>query len=135
MTTEKGIALVERDEDGVDKAFRQDVLAGLRQQPKAIPARWFYDEEGSRLFEKITQVEEYYPTRAETEILTARGAEFAKLIGPGRAVVEFGSGRSGKPPMSRSISRATSCAKAPPGWRRNFPACRSIRSRPISCAA
>ena len=99
MTTEKGIALVERDEDGVDKAFRQDVLAGLRQQPKAIPARWFYDEEGSRLFEKITQVEEYYPTRAETEILTARGAEFAKLIGPGRAVVEFGSGSSVKTPL------------------------------------
>ena len=99
MATDKGIALVDRDEDGVDRAFREDVLAGLHHDPKAIPARWFYDAEGSRLFEKITQVEEYYPTRSETEILGARGAEFAELIGPGRAVVEFGSGSSVKTPI------------------------------------
>ncbi|MEX0341121.1 MAG: L-histidine N(alpha)-methyltransferase [Erythrobacter sp.] len=99
MKSESGIALVDLDEDGVDRAFRADVLKGLRQRPKAIPARWFYDEEGSRLFERITQVEEYYPTRAETEILEARGAEFAELIGPGRAVVEFGSGSSVKTPL------------------------------------
>ena len=99
MTAKSGIALVDLDEDGVDRAFRADVLAGLRQRQKAVPARWFYDEEGSRLFEEITRVEEYYPTRAETEILTARGAEFADLIGPGRAVVEFGSGSSVKTPL------------------------------------
>ena len=99
MTTDTGIALVERDEEGVDKAFRKDVLAGLGQAPKAIPARWFYDEEGSRLFERITQVGEYYPTRAETEILGSRGGDFAELIGPGRAVVEFGSGSSVKTPL------------------------------------
>ena len=99
MATDKGIALVDRDEDGVDRAFREDVLAGLHHDPKAIPARWFYDAEGSRLFEKITQVEEYYPTRSETEILGARGPEFAELIGPGRAVVEFGSGSSVKTPL------------------------------------
>ena len=99
MATDKGIALVDRDEDGVDRAFREDVLAGLRHDPKAIPARWFYDAEGSRLFEKITQVEEYYPTRSETEILGARGPEFAELIGTGRAVVEFGSGSSVKTPL------------------------------------
>ncbi|MED5206606.1 MAG: L-histidine N(alpha)-methyltransferase, partial [Pseudomonadota bacterium] len=99
MTTDTGIALVERDEKGVDKAFRKDVLAGLGQAPKAIPARWFYDEEGSRLFERITQVGEYYPTRAETEILGSRGGDFAELIGPGRAVVEFGSGSSVKTPL------------------------------------
>ena len=99
MTTDMGIALVERDEEGVDKAFRKDVLAGLGQAPKAIPARWFYDEEGSRLFERITQVGEYYPTRAETEILGSRGGDFAELIGPGRAVVEFGSGSSVKTPL------------------------------------
>ena len=99
MATDKGIALVDRDEDGVDRAFREDVLAGLHHDPKAIPARWFYDAEGSRLFEKITQVEEYYPTRSETEIFGARGAEFAELIGPGRAVVEFGSGSSVKTPL------------------------------------
>ncbi|MBO9505529.1 L-histidine N(alpha)-methyltransferase [Qipengyuania flava] len=99
MTTDTGIALVERDEKGVDKAFRKDVLTGLGQAPKAIPARWFYDEEGSRLFERITQVGEYYPTRAETEILGSRGGDFAELIGPGRAVVEFGSGSSVKTPL------------------------------------
>jgi dimethylhistidine N-methyltransferase len=99
MTAKSGIALVDLDEDGVDRAFRADVLAGLRQRQKAVPARWFYDEEGSRLFEEITRVEEYYPTRAETEILTARGTEFADLIGPARAVVEFGSGSSVKTPL------------------------------------
>ena len=133
MATDKGIALVDRDEDGVDRAFREDVLAGLRHDPKAIPARWFYDAEGSRLFEKITQVEEYYPTRSETEILGARGPEFAELIGPGRAVVEFGSGSSVKtrcclrrsilPPMCRSIFRAISCARARRRWGRSFPGC------------
>lgn len=99
MTARKGLALVDLDEQGVDRAFRADVLAGLRQSPKAIPARWFYDERGSELFEDITRLPEYYPTRAETEILAARGAEFAALVGPGRAVVEFGSGSSVKTPL------------------------------------
>lgn len=99
MAAREGIALVDRDESGVDRAFRADVLAGLRQPQKAIPARWFYDDAGSQLFEDITQLEEYYPTRAETEILEARGAEFAAAIGPGRAVVEFGSGSSVKTPL------------------------------------
>ena len=99
MTASKGIALVNLDEDGVDRAFRKDVLAGLKQEPKAIPARWLYDDAGSQLFEDITQLPEYYPTRAETEILTARGEEFAQLIGPRRAVVEFGSGSSVKTPL------------------------------------
>ncbi|MXO46931.1 L-histidine N(alpha)-methyltransferase [Erythrobacter vulgaris] len=99
MKTEQGIALVDRDEDGVDRAFREDVLAGLRQRQKAIPARWLYDDAGSQLFEDITELEEYYPTRAETEILEARSTEFAELIGTGRAVVEFGSGSSVKTPL------------------------------------
>lgn len=99
MNADEGIALVDRDAAGVDRAFRADVLAGLSQSPKAIPARWFYDERGSQLFEDITRLPEYYPTRAETEILSARGAEFAALTGPGRAVVEFGSGSSVKTPL------------------------------------
>lgn len=99
MTPEQGIRLVDLDEDGVDRAFRADVLRGFSQQQKAVPARWFYDERGSELFEDITRVEEYYPTRAETEILQTRGKEFADLIGPGRAVVEFGSGSSVKTPL------------------------------------
>lgn len=98
-TTEEGLQLVERDASGVDTAFRADVLAGLSQEPKAIPARWFYDDAGSKLFEDITQLPEYYPTRAETEILKDQATSFAAMIGEGRAVVEFGSGSSVKTPL------------------------------------
>ena len=94
-----GIQLVDLDEEGVDRNFRADVLAGLSQPQKAVPARWLYDDAGSQLFEEITRLPEYYPTRAETEILESRGREFARLIGPGRAVVEFGSGSSVKTPL------------------------------------
>ncbi|MGQ7829513.1 L-histidine N(alpha)-methyltransferase [Altererythrobacter sp. Z27] len=99
MSACKGIALVNLDDDGVDRAFRADVLQGLSEPQKAVPARWFYDDAGSRLFEEITQLPEYYLTRAETEILTDRSKEFAELVGPGRAVVEFGSGSSVKTPL------------------------------------
>lgn len=99
MAPEPCIALVDRDEEGVDRAFREDVLQGLSEPQKAVPARWFYDDRGSRLFEDITRLPEYYPTRAETEILRDRGGEFAELIGPGRAVIEFGSGSSAKTPL------------------------------------
>lgn len=99
MMVHKHVRLVERDEDGIDRSFRADVLAGMAQSQKAVPARWFYDDAGSQLFEEITQLPEYYPTRAEREILETRGGEFAELIGPGRAVVEFGSGSSVKTPL------------------------------------
>jgi dimethylhistidine N-methyltransferase len=99
MPTQQGLTLVDKDDSGVDTAFRRDVLAGLAQPQKAIPARWLYDDAGSRLFEEITKVPEYYPTRAETEILSAEAGEFARLIGKGRAVVEFGSGSSVKTPL------------------------------------
>ncbi len=99
MGTQEGLKLVERDESGVDTAFRADVLDGLSQPQKAIPARWLYDDAGSQLFEDITQVPEYYPTRAETEILRERADSFARMITPGAAVVEFGSGSSVKTPL------------------------------------
>ena len=99
MSNATGIKLVDLDADGVDRAFRADVLAGLRQEPKAVPARWLYDDAGSQLFEEITRLPEYYPTRAETQILESRGDAFAERIGPGRAVVEFGSGSSVKTPL------------------------------------
>jgi dimethylhistidine N-methyltransferase len=99
MRTSDGLSLVETDANGVATAFRSDVLQGLSEPQKAIPARWFYDDVGSELFEEITRLDEYYPTRAETEILTARRAEFGALIGEGRAVVEFGSGSSVKTPL------------------------------------
>jgi dimethylhistidine N-methyltransferase len=81
-----------------DPAFRADVLAGLAARPRAIPARWFYDRIGSELFEAITDLPEYYPTRVETGLLAAHCGEVARLVGPGRAVVEFGSGSSTKTP-------------------------------------
>ena len=99
MNPRPDLTLVERDRGGVDLAFRADVLAGLAAPHKAIPARWFYDDAGSRLFEDITRLPEYYLTRAETEILTRRGAALAALIGPGRAVVEFGAGSALKTPL------------------------------------
>lgn len=83
----------------VDTAFRNDVLAGLARLPKAIPARWFYDHRGSELFEEITRLPEYYPTRTERAILRAAAPEIAALTGPGRTVVEFGSGSSAKTPI------------------------------------
>lgn len=82
----------------VDPAFRADVLAGLRAVPRAIPARWFYDRAGSELFEAITQLPEYYPTRVETALLAAHGSDVAALTGAGRTIVEFGSGSSTKTP-------------------------------------
>ena len=99
MAAGYGLALVELDGDGVSTAFRAEVLDGLAQEPKAVPSRWFYDDEGSRLFEAITRLPEYYPTRAETEILRSHGDDFRRLIAPGRAVVEFGSGSSVKTPL------------------------------------
>ena len=77
-------------------AFAADVLAGLAKTPKTIPAKYFYDEEGSRLFERITDLPEYYPTRSEIQILRDQGAEIAKLIPKGSALIEFGSGSSRK---------------------------------------
>lgn len=99
MTMPQGLKLVERDAGGVDPAFRADVLAGLSQPQKAVPARWFYDDAGSALFEAITRLPEYYLTRAETAILERSAGKMAALIGPGRAVVEFGSGSSLKTPL------------------------------------
>jgi len=90
-------------EDGTrsfaDPAFRADVIDGLTRRPRAIPARWFYDHRGSELFEAITELPEYYPTRTETALLRAIAGEIAARVGPGRAVVEFGSGSSTKTPI------------------------------------
>lgn len=90
-------------EDGeamlADPRFRADVLAGLARRPRAIPARWFYDHRGSELFEAITALPEYYPTRTETALLHTVCPALAGHIGTGRAVVEFGSGSSTKTPI------------------------------------
>ena len=82
-----------------DPAFRADVLNGLAEPIPAIPARWLYDRRGSELFDKITRLPEYYPTRTETALLEARIGEIAALLPRAGAVVEFGSGSSTKTPI------------------------------------
>jgi L-histidine Nalpha-methyltransferase len=99
MAMQANLKLVEHDDDGVDLAFRAEVLQGLSEPQKAIPARWFYDMRGSELFEEITRLSEYYPTRVETELLADNASKIAELIGPGHVVVEFGSGSSVKTPL------------------------------------
>jgi L-histidine N-alpha-methyltransferase len=82
------------DED-LEASLREDVRAGLTATPKALPPKYFYDDRGSELFEEITRLEEYYPTRAERAILTARADEIADLT-KARTLVELGSGSSEK---------------------------------------
>ncbi len=91
----------------IDPAFRRDILAGLARSPKATPPIWFYDRRGSELFEDITDLPEYYPTRTETALLAGHGDAFAAAIGSGRAVVEFGAGSARKTPhLLRAIDPA-----------------------------
>ncbi|WP_030674324.1 L-histidine N(alpha)-methyltransferase [Streptomyces cellulosae] len=82
-------------EDATEAALRADVLRGLTRTPKTLPPKWFYDAHGSDLFEQITELPEYYPTRAEREILIARSGEVAAATGA-RTLVELGSGSSDK---------------------------------------
>lgn len=77
-------------------AFLRDVWTGLGGSPKAIPPKYFYDSEGSRLFDRICALEEYYPTRTETGILAENAAEIAALIGEGSVLVELGAGSTVK---------------------------------------
>lgn len=90
-----GLCLLEAETDPANE-FRAAVLAGLSKRKKEIPSKFFYDHEGSRLFEKICALQEYYPTRAETEILTERADEIAALLPEGVVLIEFGSGASVK---------------------------------------
>ena len=85
--------------DEVDPAFRADVLAGLAEPIPSIPARWLYDLRGSQLFDDITRLTAYYPTRTETGLLAGRMGEIAALAGERCAIVEFGSGSSTKTPL------------------------------------
>ncbi|MGN5381525.1 dimethylhistidine N-methyltransferase [Streptomyces sp. MUSC 14] len=82
-------------EDATDAALRADVLHGLTDHPKWLPPKWFYDARGSELFEQITELPEYYPTRAEREILAVRSGEIAAASGA-RTLIELGSGSSEK---------------------------------------
>lgn len=84
--------------DAARSALRADVRHGLAQQPKSLPPKWFYDEVGSELFDRITRLPEYYPTRAEAQILRTHSAEVAALSGAD-TLVELGSGTSEKTRM------------------------------------
>jgi len=74
------------------RAFRDDVFRGLAGPRKSLPCKYFYDAEGSRLFDAICGLAEYYPTRTEIGLLKAHGGEMAALIGRGAALIEFGCG-------------------------------------------
>lgn len=83
----------------VSAGFLADMLAGLTARPKALAPKWFYDARGSELFEAITRLPEYYPTRVETALLREKASEMAAGIEAGVAVVEWGSGSSAKTPL------------------------------------
>lgn len=91
--------------DSAHEALRRDVSMGLGKTPKWLPSKWFYDAVGSKLFDQITRLPEYYPTRAEAQILRARSAEVACASGAD-TVVELGSGTSEKTRMLLNALRA-----------------------------
>ena len=79
-----------------ESAFARDVITGLTARPKRLSPKYFYDETGAQLFEEITALPEYYPTRSELAILRDNGAAIARFIPDGAALVEFGSGSTRK---------------------------------------
>ena len=81
------------------EAFRRDVLAGLAAPIPSVPARWLYDRRGSELFDAITRLPSYYPTRTETALLESIMPEIAAHVPRGAAVVEFGAGSATKTPV------------------------------------
>jgi len=85
--------------DDATRDFAEAVLAGLSQPRKTVPARYFYDVRGSELFEEITRLPEYYPTRTEVLLLHRHAADLVRLVGRGRTVVEFGAGSAAKTPL------------------------------------
>jgi L-histidine Nalpha-methyltransferase len=86
-------------------SLRADARAGLTASPKSLPPKWFYDERGSELFDKITLLDEYYPTRAEREILTAAAGQIAAAT-RARTLVELGSGSADKTRLLLDALRA-----------------------------
>lgn len=84
--------------DAAEQALRRDVRSGLTRTPKSLPPKWFYDSMGSDLFDQITRLPEYYPTRAEAQILGRHAAEIATVSGAD-TLVELGSGTSEKTRM------------------------------------
>ncbi len=77
--------------DKSPEPFAQDVLKGLSSNPKTLPPKYFYDETGSELFEEITSLPEYYPTRTEDELLARSASDIIARVEPAQ-IIEFGSG-------------------------------------------
>jgi len=99
MDTPTATALPLQDLGPSQQQFLKDVLHGLSQPQKSIPSKYFYDEQGSRLFDAICDLPEYYPTRTELAIMREYAADMAAGIGPGALLVELGSGSSVKTRM------------------------------------
>ncbi|HEX5762970.1 MAG TPA: L-histidine N(alpha)-methyltransferase [Solirubrobacterales bacterium] len=96
--------------DGDGRArMERDVRAGLTAQPKELPPKYFYDERGSLLFEQITELPEYYPTRAERQILAERSTEIVAAAGHPSTLVELGSGSAAKTRHLLSAMRSCGC--------------------------
>ncbi len=84
------------DRGPAKREFLADVLAGMRKRKRALPCKYFYDAIGSKLFDEICELEEYYPTRTERRIMENNAVEIAAQIGSGVRLVEYGSGSSTK---------------------------------------
>lgn len=130
-------ALAERFTDGVYDQGLSDVLRGLLYIPRQLSHTWLYDERGSRLFEKICALPEYYVTRLETDIMRAHARQMAALLGEELSVIEFGSGNSAKiRPLLDQLPRlraylpidiaASSLARAARALRRDYPSLQVI---------
>lgn len=99
-TEEAEVGAVQRD------SLRRDVISGLSQRLKTLPSRWLYDDVGSNLFEAITVVDEYYPTRTEITILSDNRSRIADFVGSGAAIIEYGAGAARKTePLLASLER------------------------------
>ena len=92
------------DDHDLTRSLHADARTGLTASPKWLPPRWFYDARGSELFEEITRLDEYYPTRAEREILVERAGEIAVATGA-KTLIELGSGSSEKTRLLLSALR------------------------------
>jgi dimethylhistidine N-methyltransferase len=92
----KSTAAVRRRAERAQRGFLCDVLTGLRAAPKYLPCKYFYDQRGSELFDRICQLDEYYLTRSELAIMDQFAPEMGEQIGPGAMVIEYGSGSSVK---------------------------------------
>lgn len=93
----------------VENEFARDVIAGLSADAKTLPSRWLYDQRGSALFEEITQLDEYYLTRAETSILRMRRSEIADFVGFGATLIEYGAGSGVKTELMLAGLREPHC--------------------------